>query len=177
MMALSLGVMGGLEQVAGRSATAALLFGAEAAARVRLGRLDSVRYPPPTPPERSADDVASTRHALGDDAFAAAWARGEAMSVDEATRMALAQQRRAQLARPTDKRPSVLTPREQEVATLVARGLSNRQIAEVLVFGERTAEAHVAHCLAKLGLASRTQLAAWAVTQGTLEISQPAVRT
>ncbi|HET6315147.1 MAG TPA: helix-turn-helix transcriptional regulator [Chloroflexota bacterium] len=177
MMAVGLGIMGGLEQAAGRSATAAQLFGAEAAARVRLGRLDSVRYPPPTAPERYAEDVASARHALGDDAFAAAWARGEAMSVDEATRMVLVEQRGAQLVRQSDARRNVLTPREREVATLVARGLSNRQIAEVLVFGERTAEAHVAHCLAKLGLASRTQLAAWAITEGKLEISQPAVRT
>jgi DNA-binding NarL/FixJ family response regulator len=57
------------------------------------------------------------------------------------------------------------------VAGLVGRGLSNRQIAETLVVGERTAEAHVAHCLAKLGLASRTQLAAWAAHQGLVDAS------
>jgi len=72
---------------------------------------------------------------------------------------------------------SGLTVREQEVAARVARGLSNRQIAEALVFSERTAEAHVAHCLAKLGLASRSQLAAWAVMHGLIESSQPTVRT
>jgi len=55
------------------------------------------------------------------------------------------------------------------VATLVARGFTNRQSAESLVFGGRTADAHVVHCLTKLGLASRTQLAAWAVTRGLLE--------
>ncbi len=74
-------------------------------------------------------------------------------------------------------RRAYLTPREQEVAALVARGLSNRQIAEQLVFGERTAEAHVGHCLAKLGLSSRSQLAAWAVTQELLENGKSAVRT
>jgi len=63
------------------------------------------------------------------------------------------------------------------VAILVDSGLTNRQIAEQLVFSERTAEAHVAHCLAKLGLASRTQLATWAVTSGLVERSHPTVRT
>ena len=176
MMAAGLGLMAGLEQAAGRSATAACLFGAEAAARARRGRLDTVRYPPPTGPDRYADDVASARRALGDDAFAAAWARGQALLVEEATRLALAERSQPGFARPTYERAVGLTPREQEVATLVARGLTNRRIAEVLVFGERTAEAHVAHCLAKLGLASRTQLAAWAVTQGLLGTSEPAVR-
>ena len=69
------------------------------------------------------------------------------------------------------------TPRELEVAALVADGLSNRQIAERLVFGERTAEAHVAHCLAKLGLESRAQLAAWAVLHGLEDRPAQPVRT
>ena len=56
-----------------------------------------------------------------------------------------------------------LTPREREVAALVARGLTDPQIAEGLVIGRRTAEFHVANCLAKLGLTSRTHLAAWVV--------------
>ena len=59
-----------------------------------------------------------------------------------------------------------LTPREQEVARLVAQGASNRRIAEVLVIGERTAEAHVSNILAKLGLETRVQLAAWTVAYG-----------
>jgi DNA-binding NarL/FixJ family response regulator len=49
------------------------------------------------------------------------------------------------------------------VARLVAQGASNRRIAETLVISERTAEAHLANILAKLGLATRVQLAAWAV--------------
>jgi predicted ATPase/DNA-binding CsgD family transcriptional regulator len=55
-----------------------------------------------------------------------------------------------------------LTSREQEVATLVARGLSNREIAARLVLSVRTVEVHVDRILTKLGFASRTQLAAWA---------------
>ena len=58
-----------------------------------------------------------------------------------------------------------LTRREREVLPLVARGLSNRQIADALSIGERTVEGHVASILAKWGLASRTQLAATATAQ------------
>jgi DNA-binding NarL/FixJ family response regulator len=53
-----------------------------------------------------------------------------------------------------------LTPREREVAELVARGRSNRAIAQTLVLSERTVETHVASILAKLELGSRTELAA-----------------
>jgi non-specific serine/threonine protein kinase len=62
--------------------------------------------------------------------------------------------------------PSPLTRREREVAALVARGASNRQIAGALVIAERTAERHLENMLAKLGLQSRTQVALWAVEHG-----------
>ncbi len=58
--------------------------------------------------------------------------------------------------RPGDAR---LTPREQEVADLVAEGLTNAAIAARLVLSERTVENHVAHVLHKLGLPTRTALA------------------
>ena len=54
-----------------------------------------------------------------------------------------------------------LSAREAEVATLVAEGLSNRDIAARLVISERTAGNHVAHILAKLGFTSRSQIAGW----------------
>jgi DNA-binding NarL/FixJ family response regulator len=53
-----------------------------------------------------------------------------------------------------------LTPRECEVAALIARGYSNRQIADALVLTRGTVANHVAHILAKLGAANRTQVAA-----------------
>lgn len=58
---------------------------------------------------------------------------------------------------------AALTPREEEVAGLVANGLSNRQIADTLVLSERTVENHVAHIMGKLGFGSRAQIAAWVV--------------
>ena len=54
-----------------------------------------------------------------------------------------------------------LTPREREVAVLVARGLTNRQISTELSISERTAGNHVAKILKKLGLNSRAQIASW----------------
>jgi DNA-binding NarL/FixJ family response regulator len=56
---------------------------------------------------------------------------------------------------------SPLSRREQQVAQLVARGLTNRQIADELFVSERTAENHVQHILAKLGVSNRTQIATW----------------
>jgi DNA-binding NarL/FixJ family response regulator len=58
-----------------------------------------------------------------------------------------------------------LTRREQEVARLVARGLTNRQIADDLVITEGTAINHLTHILTKLGFRSRAQVAAWAVEE------------
>ena len=65
-----------------------------------------------------------------------------------------------------DKRPGLLTQREREVAGLLARGLTNRQIAERLVITERTAESHVQHILDKLEFSSRSLIAAWAIEHG-----------
>lgn len=62
--------------------------------------------------------------------------------------------------------PGGLTAREREVATLVARGCSNREIAAALYVGERTVETHVSNIMAKLGCEGRARIAAWAVQQG-----------
>jgi non-specific serine/threonine protein kinase len=67
----------------------------------------------------------------------------------------------------------VLTPREREVAALLARGLSNRAIAEALVITETTAEVHVKHILGKLGFQSRSQAAVWAAEHGLTRAVDP----
>jgi predicted ATPase/DNA-binding NarL/FixJ family response regulator len=66
---------------------------------------------------------------------------------------------------PAGPRPSALTPRERQVAALVAGGHSNKAIAEELVISPATAARHVANILAKLGFSSRAQIAAWATGQ------------
>jgi DNA-binding CsgD family transcriptional regulator len=58
-----------------------------------------------------------------------------------------------------------LTAREREIATLVADGLSNRDIAEKLVISEGTVEVHVKHIFGKLGFSSRAQVAGWIARQ------------
>ena len=64
--------------------------------------------------------------------------------------------------------PSPLTQREYEIVRLIARGLSNREIADELVISPATAARHVANILAKLGFSSRTQIASWATGHGKL---------
>jgi DNA-binding NarL/FixJ family response regulator len=65
--------------------------------------------------------------------------------------------------------PESLTPREREVAGLLAEGLTNSQLAERLYISPRTAAVHVSNLLSKLGMGSRTEVAAWAVRSGLAE--------
>ncbi|MDH2427961.1 helix-turn-helix transcriptional regulator [Sphaerisporangium sp. TRM90804] len=67
---------------------------------------------------------------------------------------------------PSEKTAPSLTTREQEVLALVAEGLSNREIAERLFIAHKTASVHVSNILAKLGVSSRTQAAAYAHHEG-----------
>jgi DNA-binding NarL/FixJ family response regulator len=61
-----------------------------------------------------------------------------------------------------------LSPREREVLALIARGLTNRQIAETLVISEHTARNHVTSILDKLGFSRRSEAAAYAARLGLL---------
>jgi predicted ATPase/DNA-binding CsgD family transcriptional regulator len=92
-------------------------------------------------------------------------AEGRQMTLTAALECALANEpEEAWRARPGPG----LTRREQEVAVLAARGLTNRDIAARLCLSVRTVEAHVDHILGKLGFRTRTQLAAWAHQEGLL---------
>src|SRR5262249_46477729 len=76
----------------------------------------------------------------------------------------------------TNTRPAKgeeLTEREVDVLQLVARGLSNQEIADRLVISEATVRAHVSSILAKLHLASRTQAALYALRQGIASLDSP----
>ena len=106
--------------------------------------------------DASADEVA--------DAIRAAFA-GE-VHLDPQVARVLAQRMRAR----RDEVPTeALTPRELEVLQLLARGAANKEIAADLSITERTARTHVSNILGKLGLASRTQAALWAVEHKMLD--------
>jgi predicted ATPase/DNA-binding SARP family transcriptional activator/DNA-binding CsgD family transcriptional regulator len=151
----------------GYSYRAARLFGAGEALREAIGASQVPFYL-----VDHARGVATARAGLGEEDFAAAWAEGRAMTVEQAVEYALSSEQAAASqavfapGRPTTEEPShKLTHREGEVAALITQGLPNRSIAEELYVSERTVEVHVRRILKKLGLRSRTQIAAWRAAQ------------
>jgi predicted ATPase/DNA-binding SARP family transcriptional activator/DNA-binding CsgD family transcriptional regulator len=112
--------------------------------------------------------VDAARALVGEAAWEEAFAQGMAMSVEEAVEYALSEE----VAPTAPESPPAggatddpLTRREQEVAALVARGFSNRHIAQELHLSERTIENHIANIMRKLGGGSRTKIASWATQQ------------
>ncbi|MEU6083973.1 LuxR C-terminal-related transcriptional regulator [Streptomyces sp. NPDC047108] len=97
---------------------------------------------------------------LGEDAFQRAIARGLEFDLEQTVGYALGLGEGPVTAK-GGAVPSPLTRREEQVAELVAQGMSNKQIAHHLVVSQRTAEAHVEHILIKLGFTSRAQIASW----------------
>jgi NarL family two-component system response regulator LiaR len=77
-----------------------------------------------------------------------------------------------ELNRPSELPPTEepLTTREVEVLKLVARGLTNQEIAETLVISERTVGNHIGNILNKLHLANRTQAALYALREGLIDL-------
>jgi serine/threonine-protein kinase PknK len=91
-----------------------------------------------------------------------ALAEGAALTPDRATAYAL----HDEWTSPPPSAPRcVLTPREAEVAVLVAQGLTNPQIASRLHVSTRTVGTHLEHIRAKLDLPSRAQIAVWATSR------------
>ena len=94
--------------------------------------------------------------------FDAAWERGRELSLDEA--IALASVPREPVGPPAGPSGAeALTPRERQVAGLIAAGLTNAAIARELGITDGTARIHVERILDKLGFTSRVQIATWAV--------------
>jgi DNA-binding NarL/FixJ family response regulator len=104
------------------------------------------------------------RAALGDAAFTDAFRKGRAMTCQEALAHALDEPGQPGRTQQRDAW-APLTRRERQVAALLARGMSNREIAAALVLSRRTAEAHVQSILIKLGFTNRAQVAAWAAAR------------
>jgi predicted ATPase/DNA-binding SARP family transcriptional activator/DNA-binding CsgD family transcriptional regulator len=149
----ALEAMAGLAGALGEADRAARLWGAAEAARADTGIVL-----PPGDRALHEPHLAAARSRLGEAAWERALTEGRAMSLDEATEYALSSPEEPPAAEPAVE----LTRREQEVAALVARGLTNRQISAELGISERTAANHVARILRRLGLHSRTQIATWA---------------
>ena len=147
--------------------TAAARADAETAARL-AGAAEAVwrSVPARLPGPLSAVDdrwTAAARSALGEQGWGARHAEGSALERASAVALALGEGPAA--GTPTRPPPGPLTRRQQEVADLVAQGLTDRQIAARLVISPRTAESHVEQILTRLGFRSRAQIAAWTVTQ------------
>ncbi len=150
-----LNIASGLEGLAsmvalqGEPTWAARLWGAADALRDAMGA-------PMATVERPAYEqaVAAARLKLGEKVFAAAWAEGRNMSPEQA----LSAQRPLPALPSTSPAtyPGGLTAREVEVLRLLARGLSDKQIAQQLVISRRTVNAHLTSIYGKLQLSSRS---------------------
>ena len=105
--------------------------------------------------------VAAVRAALGDQAYTVAFRRGRQMPLAQVLHGAENKRRSTRSGQDHADGADLLTAREEEIAALLAQGLSNKEIANSLVIALRTAETHVENVLVKLGLTSRSQVAAW----------------
>jgi predicted ATPase/DNA-binding CsgD family transcriptional regulator len=172
-IAASLDAFARLAAAQGQAQRALKLVGAAAALHEATGpSLEAQHYsyavlpqgPRPTDPL-----VEQAGQHLSAQAQNAAQASGRALSLEQAIAYALAGDEAASGRPPAwpamAGTSGVLTPREREVAVLVAQGLTNRQIAEALVISEGTARIHIEHILNKLDFHSRAQIAAWVVAQ------------
>jgi non-specific serine/threonine protein kinase len=146
---------------------AARLDGAAAALRHVTGaEIDGV--------QRDVHDrfLAGLRDTLGSQRFGEVWSGGQMQTPEQAVvaaRAVISAELTTALAaspRVAPRSPAELTPRELDVLRLLVEGKSDREIAEALFIGTRTVNGHVSNLLTKLGLDSRTALAAFAVRQG-----------
>jgi predicted ATPase/DNA-binding CsgD family transcriptional regulator len=149
--------MAGLAAKSGRPRLALRLAGAAAA----YEEVNQTHLPDPL--RGLLDEWLAPARAVVGATAAKLFAEGRSMTLDDAVERALADEPED----PWRVGPGTsLTRRESEVAALVARGLTNRDIAGQLYISVRTVEVHVDRILSKLGFRTRTQLAAWAHEEG-----------
>ncbi len=162
------GCLRGLASIAAATrqyARAARLWGAAEALREAIGA------PPLRSNARAQEAIAATRRGLGEEAFAAAWAAGRALTLAEAVAEALQAAPRAIGQDAFDALPGPtehygLTPRELDVLRLLPRGLTNREIGDALFIGGRTAATHVQNIFTKWGVNTRAEAVALAAERG-----------
>jgi len=161
-IARGLGALAALASESGDITQAVRLAGAAHAANEAIGAQPSAAG------NRRIDSLLdAARASLGPDAVTSLLAEGRAMSPHQAAAWMLAPAREsAAAARGTGGGAGPLSERELEVATLAARGLSNRAIAAELYIAQATVARHVANIFGKLRLTSRAQLAAWMAKNG-----------
>ncbi|KAA1426149.1 ATP-binding protein [Nocardioides antri] len=155
IIAFALTVLSGVAARTLHDRRSARLFGAAATVWRSLGTSPR-RYGAFAP--QVENDTAEVTGRLGWDTAAEEFTVGAEMTLTEVLEYALTSWDDEQLDAPP---ASPLTPREQQVAELVARGMTNREIADELVIAQRTAETHVEHILSKLGFNNRSQVASW----------------
>ena len=135
----------------GKHVQAVRLFAAAEALRDHLG--SGLRLPERAVYERSLDEV---RRTVGAQTFQTARAAGLTMSSDGAVSEALDALDEYADTSTTSPDSKGLTPREQDVLRLLVAGHTDREIASALYISPRTAQGHVAHVFAKLGVSTRT---------------------
>ena len=121
----------------------------------------------PAPTGDRAAPLAQGRHSPTRSRVPSWWARGPVALPAMGDSEAVVDEVRRFLGLPRFRRavPTSLTPRETEVAALVAEGLSNRELAARLGITERSAESHLERIRLRLGFRSRAQVAAWYVRE------------
>jgi predicted ATPase/DNA-binding CsgD family transcriptional regulator len=145
----------------GELARACRLAGAADGLLERMGA-----RPPTTAPMRSTL-VARWRAALATPEGERAFAEGRNLQLGQAIAFALGEEGAPEPPSPApDAVKQALTRRQLEVARLVARGHSNREIAGRLFISERTVEGHIEQICNKLGFNSRVQVAGWIIREG-----------
>ncbi|MEV4116554.1 LuxR C-terminal-related transcriptional regulator [Nonomuraea sp. NPDC049695] len=122
-------------------------------------------------PGRIQELLVLARSRLGAGRVALLWAKGAERSPEEVARWVLEGEAGRALAQPGTPAQEAapygrLTAREQEIAVLLARGLSNRGIAQELVISRATVARHIANIMEKLDFDSRAQIAVWAAEHG-----------